>query len=166
MTINDEFISTVKSGKKIRVRIMLKDSMLVDPTMRQFNEMLDYASGIISDLYDDHDKELLKNNHSEWSETYLNNQMVAVVSNFSKERIELLKKMVKYVYGYRAENIKSNVVNVPRMSTRKEKIGIGAIVIGTVITVASISVRKGILMAGGLFITAIGAGVILMDREV
>ena len=39
MAVTNEFKEAVDSGKKIRVRIMLKDIMLVDPTMRQFDEI-------------------------------------------------------------------------------------------------------------------------------
>ena len=40
MAITNEFMEAVQSGKMMRVRIMLKDSLLVDPTAAQFDEML------------------------------------------------------------------------------------------------------------------------------
>ena len=39
MAITNEFTEAVQAGNKMRVRIMLKDSLLVDPTAAQFNEM-------------------------------------------------------------------------------------------------------------------------------
>jgi len=41
--VSPEFNSAVKTGNLLRVRIMLKDSLIVDPTFAQFNEMLAYA---------------------------------------------------------------------------------------------------------------------------
>ena len=51
MAITNEFRDAVQTGKKTRVRIMLKDMMLVDPTMKQFDEMLEFAKSNIPDLF-------------------------------------------------------------------------------------------------------------------
>ena len=40
MAITSEFMEAVNNGNRTRVRIMLKDIMLVDPTMAKFDEML------------------------------------------------------------------------------------------------------------------------------
>ena len=55
MAITSEFMEAVNNGNRTRVRIMLKDIMLVDPTMEKFDEMLKYASSKMNDLYDEHD---------------------------------------------------------------------------------------------------------------
>ena len=54
MVLTNEFIEAVENKKKTRVRIMLKDTLLVDPSFRVFNEMLEYAECHILDLYDKH----------------------------------------------------------------------------------------------------------------
>lgn len=84
MAITSEFMEAVNNGNRTRVRIMLKDIMLVDPTMAKFDEMLKYAASKMSNLYDEHDDETLKYDRTEWNEAYLNNQMVVVVGNFLK----------------------------------------------------------------------------------
>ena len=43
MAITNEFKEVVQSGKVLRIRIMLKDSLLIDPTSKLFDEMLQYA---------------------------------------------------------------------------------------------------------------------------
>ena len=58
MALTNEFIDAVANNKKTRVRIMLKDIMLVDPSMKAFNEMLSYAESNMDNLYDEHDGEL------------------------------------------------------------------------------------------------------------
>ncbi|MFR3728268.1 hypothetical protein [Lacrimispora sp.] len=165
MAITNEFREAVESGKKVRVRIMLKDMMLVDPTMRQFDEMLDFAIGKIPDLYDEHDEEELKFNSSEWNEAYLNSQMVAVVSNFSKERVDLLRNMVKYLYRNKAEHIRSNETYKPNSSISRKQIGIGVTAVGAAAAVAGICVHQGALIAGGVVVAAVGVGIILTDKE-
>ena len=101
MVLTNEFIEEVENKKKTRVRIMLKDTLLVDPSFRVFNEMLEYAECHILDLYDKHNEEELNNNSLLWDEDYMNRQMVAVVSNFSKERVDLLKKIVTKLYEHK-----------------------------------------------------------------
>lgn len=98
MAITKEFVEAVENGKLLRVRIMLKDTLLVDPTATKFEEMESYVNSKIGNLYDEHDEEKLNYEVTCWNEDYLNEQMVNVVNNFSKERIELLKGMVRHIY--------------------------------------------------------------------
>lgn len=108
--------------KKIRVRIILKDSILVDPTLKQFDEMLEFAKENMQDLFDEQDEEILKYDCSEWNETYLNNQMVKVVNNFSQERINLLRDMIKYIYRDKADKIKSDRSVQNNMGVQESKL--------------------------------------------
>ena len=107
MAITNEFMEAVQSGKMMRVRIMLKDSLLVDPTAAQFDEMERYATEKMGNIYTDHDGEVLNFDVSSWNEDYLNQQMVTVVNCFSKERIDLLKSMVRFLYKEKANKIRT-----------------------------------------------------------
>lgn len=165
MAITNEFKEAVDAGKKIRVRIMLKDIMLVDPTMRQFDEMMSYALGKIPNLYDEHDDEELKYDSSKWDEAYLNSQMVTVVNNFSKERIELLRNMVKHIYRDKAEHIRREEEYKPNTTVSRKQVGIGVTAVGTVAAVAGICAHQGVLIVGGVVVAAVGVGLIITDKE-
>lgn len=165
MAITNEFREAVETGKKTRVRIMLKDIMLVDPTMIQFDEMLDFAKSKMPDLFDEHNEEVLKYNCSDWSETYLNNQMVVVVNNFSKERVELLRNMVKYIYRDKAEKIKASNQYQSNSNITRKQVGLGLTAVGTLATVAGVCVHQGLLIAGGVVVAAVGVGLIMTDKE-
>lgn len=165
MAITNDFKEAVDLGKKIRVRIMLKDIMLVDPTMRQFDEMMSYALSKLPDLYDEHDDEELKYDSSEWNETYLNSQMVTVVNNFSKERIDLLRNMVKFIYRDKANHIRREEEYKPNSTLSRKQVGIGVTAVGTVAAVAGICAHQGVLIAGGGVVAAVGVGLILADKE-
>jgi hypothetical protein len=164
MAITSEFKEAVESRKKIKVRIMLKDSMLVDPTMRQFDEMLNYAKSKIGDLYDEHDDETLNYDRSEWGESYMNNQMVVVVNNFSKERVELLRNMVRYIYRDRVERMTSNNEYQPKSGITKKNVGIGMTFGGAATAVVGICASQGLIIAGGAAIAAVGVGLIIADK--
>ncbi|MDE6167774.1 MAG: hypothetical protein K2G28_04880, partial [Acetatifactor sp.] len=58
MALSSDFINAVDSHDSIMTRIMLKDSMLVDLTLKEFQERLAYAERKMSDLYDEHDGEV------------------------------------------------------------------------------------------------------------
>ena len=165
MAITNEFREAVESGKKTRVRIMLKDIMLVDPTMKEFDEMLDYAKSNMTNLFDEHDDEVLKYDRSDWNEAYLNNQMVAVVSNFSKERVELLRNMVRYIYRDKVEKINASKQYQSTTNITQKQVGIGITAAGAVAAVAGICAHQGLLIAGGVVVAAVGVGLIVTDKE-
>ncbi|MCL1996559.1 MAG: hypothetical protein FWG63_10165 [Defluviitaleaceae bacterium] len=93
MAITDTFRSAVSAGDVRGIRIMMKDSMLVDPTFSEFNQMDNTARGVAG-LYEAHDGREINNDSSTWDDDYMNKLMVQVVGNFSRERVDHLKKVV------------------------------------------------------------------------
>lgn len=91
--VSAEFKSAVSDNRLLRTRIMLKDSLVIDPTFRKFNEMLDYASERIK-LYDPYDGEFLEPDESKWDEEIMNRELGQIVNNFSEMRIVHLKKVI------------------------------------------------------------------------
>ena len=75
MALSDDFKEAVLQNKKTKVRIMMKDSLLMDSTGATFDEMANYAAK--PGFMDEHDGEVFKPS-AEWNEDYLNEQMVAV----------------------------------------------------------------------------------------
>ena len=73
--VSPEFYSAVKTGNLLRVRIMLKDSLIVDPTFAQFNEMLAYARVEIPELLEPYDKGTLEDNSDKWDKDLMNMEL-------------------------------------------------------------------------------------------
>jgi hypothetical protein len=94
MAITDAFRNAVSTGDVRGIRIMMKDSLLVDPTFIEFNEMNNLARSIRG-LYETHDGRDIINNTSAWNDDYMNKMMVQVVGNFSHERVDHLKEVVR-----------------------------------------------------------------------
>lgn len=63
MALTREFVEAVSQGNLLRVKIMLKDSLLVDTSFEQFNEMINYAEPRISGIWisDDDDEAFSQN---------------------------------------------------------------------------------------------------------
>lgn len=160
MALTKEFTEAVDGGKKTRVRIMLKDIMLVDPSLKIFNEMLAYAENNMSDLYDLHDGEKLYYNSATWDEDYMNQQMVSVVTNFSKERIELLGKIVKKRYAYKFQpeiTVNSNRSNNANLTGETSNGGLtGVQIAGGIIAVAGAGVLIGGVVGSSVPIAIVG----------
>ena len=100
-----EFYASVKSGNLLRTKIMLKDSLIVDPTFIQFDEMLAYARCELPVLLEVHDGEILEDNESQWNIDLMNKELVEIVNNFSEVRINHLKKVISVVL---ADKIRKN----------------------------------------------------------
>ena len=96
MAITKAFTDAVASGDIRGIRIMMKDSLLVDLTFRDFNEMSSLAARVPG-LYDAHDGRAFVEDSSAWNDDYMNKLMVQVVGNFSRERLDHLKKVVRYL---------------------------------------------------------------------
>lgn len=168
MAITKEFIEAVESGKLLRVRIMLKDILLVDPTATKFEEMESYANSKMGDLYDEHNDEKLNYDVTCWDEGYLNEQMVNVVNNFSKERIELLKGMVRHIYRDKVQKIRfeeSASRHQEKTAITQKHIGTGVAVAGAAVAVLGICTSHTILTIGGAAAAAVGVALIVTDKE-
>jgi len=97
MAITDSFKEAVATGDVKDLRIMMKNSLLVDPTFNEFNEMNSLARNV-DGLYEAHDGRDMSSDMSAWNDDYMNKLMVQVVDNFSHERIDHLKKVVRYLH--------------------------------------------------------------------
>ena len=175
MAITTEFKKAVLEQDKISVRIMLKDILLIDPTLKKFDEMILYAENHIVDLYDVHDGEVLNLNPDSWTEDYFIEQKVNVVTNFSKERIELLKKIVTRLYAteYHTKSQKKDdfrntkINNIHRKQQRESnrRLGLGLTVAGGVVAVTGVCLSKFVLTVAGGVVAAVGISMVVRDRK-
>ncbi len=96
MALTETFYDAVNNNSVRKIRIMMKDSLLVDPTFREFGEM-ERAARAVPGLYDAHDGCAFITDRTQWNDNYMNKLMVEVVGNFSHERLDHLKEVVHYL---------------------------------------------------------------------
>lgn len=166
MNISQEFKSAVKEKDIMIIRIMLKDSLVVDPTFEEFNAMSSYAESNLDELYDEHDGEIFSNNLSDWTKDYMDEQMVKVVTNFSNERISFLKIICKHLYGERAEKIEQEKIqeNAKKAHITQKRIGTGLSIAGAVSAVVGIAISKPLIAGVGVVVAVAGGVLIATDR--
>lgn len=95
MALTKEFVEAVSCGNLLRVRIMLKDSLLVDTSFKQFKEMVNYAEPRLSGLWisNEEDNEIFSQSPKD-----LNNILVGLVNSFSKKRVSHLMRLINQIY--------------------------------------------------------------------
>jgi len=103
MTVAKSISDAASKGDIKGIRIMMKNSMLVDPTLDEFFEMQKLTASI-DGLYDRHDGRAFETDKAAWDDDYMNKIMVQVVGNFSHERLKHLQDVIKYLRpGYQSK---------------------------------------------------------------
>lgn len=96
MALTNAFYNAIQNGDVRSVRIMMKNSLLVDPTFAEFNAM-EKAAASMKGLYDEYDGKEFNDDISTWNDEYMSKVMARVISNFSHERLDHLKEVVRYL---------------------------------------------------------------------
>ena len=93
--LTKEFKEAVAQGNLLLVHIMLKDSLLIDTSFKQFDEMVEFAESKLDGIWVDNvdDKESFYQ-----SADNLDNILVGLVNNFSKKRVRYLKTIIRDRY--------------------------------------------------------------------
>ena len=168
MSLSPEFISAVDSGNKLRTRIMLKDCMVLDPTFTTYDERAAYAISKMPDLYDDHDGEVLEHDMTAWTKDYMDSQMVTLIDNFSKERVELLRSVCRNIFSETAERIHVETVirdaQKERKSVSKKQIGTGVAIGGGVAAAVGIACSQPVITVAGAVAVVVGGVMIFTDK--
>lgn len=92
MSIDKTFKEAVQDGDIQLVRIILKNSIIMDTTFKDFDEMISYAQDMPG-LYEEFDNQPLSHDETSWDDDYLADLMGELTDNFSHERINHLKKV-------------------------------------------------------------------------
>lgn len=99
MALTPEFMTAVKNNNLLRVRIMLKDSLLVDKSFAQFQEMCQYAKRLGVNFWMEKTEELEMKPEESWNITLMNLELTKLVNDFTKEHLDYCKKIIEKVYG-------------------------------------------------------------------
>ena len=167
MSLDKEFLDAVNENDTLMVRIMIKDSMVYDPTFTTMKEMLSVAESSLSDLYDAHDGEAFITDKNQWTKSYMDDQMVKLVNNFSRERIQLLKNICATRYSSKADAIKRDKETETRRKCgipHQKQVGIGVTAGGVALAAAGIIVSKPILIGTGIVAAVAGGILIATDK--
>lgn len=119
--ISAEFKRNVQSGDLLRVRSSLIDYLIIDRSFQKFDEALDFALHSLPVLQE-HDGEVFEEDSGQWDKRYLNFQKAALMNNFSEERIQHLKQVIRAVMPP-AEQIACRENSFGQMQKRNSRTG-------------------------------------------
>lgn len=94
--ISIEFKQNIEFGDLVTVRSTLVDYLIINRSFRSFNEALNYARASL-DIVQPYDNIPFEVEPEKWNSEYLNQQKVALMVNFSEERIDHIKKVIEKV---------------------------------------------------------------------
>jgi len=105
--ITDKFIDSVKEGNTRRVKIMIKDSLILDPTFEQVNGMLKICQHYNMQLFKNTSPHMQKTieKNANWKNydekelgDYMNRLLVQCVDDCSVEQFNYVKQVVQKYY--------------------------------------------------------------------
>ena len=97
--VSEEFKKWVKDNNKRAIHIALGNYLIIDRSFKLSDESLSYALSKNMDIFVEHDGEKLITDKTKWTQDYLNELLVTLPINFSKERYELAKQVARVVLG-------------------------------------------------------------------
>jgi hypothetical protein len=130
MALERDFIKAAEDKNKRMVRIKLANSITIDPTLRTFKEMHEYAIIHVSDLFDTH-KGILLTDEKEWTKDYYDKQQTELSFNFSRERLKLVCDMAQRLYSGRIKTI--NNARMKNKETVNDWIGDFVVIFGEIV---------------------------------
>jgi hypothetical protein len=161
MALDNEFIEAVNDKNRRLVRFKLGDIITIDPTLKTFREMKDYAEHNLENLYDAH-QGVLNIDKNGWTKDYYNEQQTELYYNFSSERLKLLCEMAVHFYGDRINTIHANRTRENRNETAKR---VGGCALGAGVLVAGIGaiIKAPIVVGIGIAAAVIGVTVLIKN---
>lgn len=103
--MNPKFKQTVDEKDIIGVRVALSAELLQDPRGNSFDEMLKYAEASLDNLYVADDGQNEERPSAEWNQDYLFELKNKLDFNFSKEKLEMFKKVAQCVLKGKARQL-------------------------------------------------------------
>lgn len=100
------FVDQVEKNDLTNVRLSLSNELMRHPNGESFSEMLSFAEGKLPGLFEKHDGKSYSKNEEDWNKDLFFSVKNDLDRNFSKERLELYKKMSRIVLKEKKESSK------------------------------------------------------------
>ena len=153
--MNPAFIKAVEGNNISRVRYALSDQLLIDPRGNRFHEMLAFADGKMSNLFDVDNGRRSEKDTSLWDMDFLYQVKNELDRNFSREKLDYYEKVVKHVLKDRARQLgedEAKQVEIKEenplepvknwIRDNKEPVLVGVVIIGIALSVIGLCFSK------------------------
>ena len=170
--ITEKVKSCVNQNDKKSLYIILSDYLIED--FKKFDENIKYIQKYI-DIFVKYDQKQFENDKEKWNEKYLFDEKGRLITNFSKERVEHIKNIIRKLYPEKNKEIPTSTTystgtNKKRKQTINKKISdddiIPKIAVGTGVIISGVGLLslKISLIAMGV-VVAVGGVVYKYNKE-
>lgn len=185
MSISKELLDAVNNNDIVMVKIILQNSMLLDPSFASYDEELAFALKHFPNLYDSHDGTAFKSDSAMWTKNYLDELMTDLTLNFSRERVSHIRKVCRHIYGSTINNQRrqsrpessdegnrsgghygrpSGTNNRHEKDSNSRQIGTGLVVGGAAAAVVGIAISEAVVIGAGVAAAVVGGIMIATDK--
>lgn len=98
MVVSKEFKEVVQEKDILKVRIMLKDSLLIDRSFMTFEELVNYAQKSGLDVWIDSSDDPVEKVKKQWTIDLMNDELTLLISDFTEERVDYIKQIIREIY--------------------------------------------------------------------
>lgn len=120
MAVSKEFIQAIKEKNELRIRLMLKNSLLLDTSFRSFWEMVRVAESNGIEVWMENSGHPLERKSKPWSMDDMNYEITAVVNDFTEEHIRYLMDIIGEVYQTNASMERKTITQQQQAQPRQE----------------------------------------------
>lgn len=116
------FKEELRKNNILKIRLMMKNSLLYDPSFKTFNEMEKLAEEYKVNIWQDSSCEDFIKQKQSWTMDDVNYELTAIVSDFTKERIVYLKELIANVYSkdINVNKNTSNSIKINKLDYKRE----------------------------------------------
>ena len=111
MAVSSEFEKTVQENHILRIRIMLKDSLLVDKSFSKYKELLTYAETQGVEVWMTQE-DPIEHAKKPWTLDLMNYELTALVNDFTREHVQYVQQIIKEVYKGEGSQESSQILQV------------------------------------------------------
>lgn len=98
MPVTKEFMQAIEDRNILRIRLMMKNSLLLDASFNDFRKMEKIAMEHGVDVWQHTSKSTLSKRKEPWSRDDMNYELTSIVNDFTKEHMQYLMEIIKELY--------------------------------------------------------------------
>ena len=121
MSVTKEFMQAIEDRNILRIRLMMKNSLLLDTTFNDFRKMESIARNHGIDIWQRTSQSTLPKRKKSWSLDDMNYELTSIVKDFTKEHMQYLMEIIDELYNNTTKPLVENSNNMRRDENKSNK---------------------------------------------
>ena len=122
MAVTKEFLQAVNDRNILRMRLIMKNCLLIDTSFKSFLEMEEVAKAHGINVWQNTSEFELIKREEPWSLDDMNYELTAIVNDFTKEHMNYLMDIIREVYAKNSKENKERDINSETTGKRDIKL--------------------------------------------